>query len=71
MTNPNLYIIDDGTLDTVVGCTACGWEGRYNPECPCSGGEDCQVRGEDWRTDAALEMAVEDHDCGDPEGSLN
>lgn len=67
---PNLYIIDDGTLDTVIGCTDCGWEGRYNPECPCDDNDDCQVRGEDWRVDQALEMAGEDHpDCDDPEGS--
>lgn len=76
MTNPNLYIIDDGTLDTVVACAACDWEGRYNPECPgcaeCdSGGDNLDGDRPTWRTDAALEMAADDHDCGEPEGSLN
>ena len=23
-------LIDDGTLDTVIRCTGCGWVGRYN-----------------------------------------
>ncbi len=67
-----LYIADDGTLDTVVACTGCDWEGRYNPE----PGEDIQ-EGEEWdRCEQALEMAGEDHescvkvcpecDAGDP-----
>lgn len=64
MTNPNLYIIDDGTLDTVVACAACDWEGRYNPWIDPDDPEDNRI-------DAALEMAGEDHDCGDPEGALN
>lgn len=64
MTNLNLHLLDDGTLDTVIGCPACGWEGRYNPECPYDDDDDCQVRGDDWRIDQALEMAEEDHpDC--------
>ena len=58
-----LYIIDDGTLDTVVACGGCDWEGRYNPEC---GGSD----NEDWRINEALRMAGEDHDCGVPDGAL-
>jgi hypothetical protein len=56
-----LHIVDDGTLDTVVGCANCDWEGRYNPDCWCSDGGACEARGEDWRIDAALEMAAEDH----------
>lgn len=67
MPNPNLYIVDDGTLDTVVACGACDWEGRYNPEPPYPDDEP----NEGWRIDAALEMAADDHDCGVPDGTLN
>lgn len=67
MQNPNLYVTDDGTMDTVVACAACDWEGRYNPEPGDEVGED-----EEWdRVGMALEMAEEDHDCGIPEGPLN
>jgi hypothetical protein len=56
--NPNLYIIDDGTLDTVVACSACNWEGRYNPDIPIG-----DPSGH-CRHSAALEMAADDHpDC--------
>jgi hypothetical protein len=60
--NPNLYIVDDGTLDTVVACAACDWEGRYHPD---------YAGGYFARTDMALEMAADDHDCGVPDGALN
>jgi hypothetical protein len=68
--NPNLYILDDGTLDTVVACDKCSWQGRYNPECPCSAGAECRVRDSRVRGDLALEMAREDHDCGAPPSDM-
>ena len=60
----NLHIIDDGTLDTVVACGACDYEGRFNPE--------VEDGDEDGRIDAALEMAESDHeDCEPDAGPLN
>jgi hypothetical protein len=67
MVNPNLYITDDGTMDTVVACAACDWEGRYNPD----PGYPNDEPDEGWRVRAALEMAEEDHDCGPSDGPLN
>lgn len=53
------YLGDDSTMDTVIGCSGCGWEGRYNPE--PSGMDDESDDG--WRVRAALAMAEEDHEC--------
>jgi hypothetical protein len=77
MTNPNLYIIDDGTLDTVVACAACDWEGRYNDPKPTYGFDDdgkayTLTEMDDRRINVALEMAEHDHDCGpELDGPLN
>ena len=58
----NLYLDDDGTLDTVVSCADCGWTGRYNPEFEDGNGDD--------RIEQALSMAEEDHpDCEDEDES--
>ena len=68
MANRNLHLTDDGTLDTVVACSACGWEGRYNPEEIVGGYTDGDVseRGLAMRrTENVLAMAEEDHDCED------
>ena len=65
-----LFIVDDGTMDTVVGCGSCDWQGRYNPEEIVGGYTDGDVseRGlEMRRVQTALEMAGEDHECGEAE----
>ena len=51
-------LIDDGTLDTVLRCNACGQEERFNPEPANSEGFE-----EGEREAAALEMAQEEHEC--------
>lgn len=56
MPDPHLYVIDDGTLDTVIACDKCPWQGRYNPWIDPDDPEDNRI-------DAALELAAEDHDC--------
>lgn len=56
---PDFYLCDDGTLDTVIACATCGWEGRFNPE----PGDDIE-EGEEWdRVGQAYAMAEEDHEC--------
>lgn len=61
MDNPDLHIIDDRTLDTVVACAVCDWEGRYSPF----------AHDEDERIESALTLAAVDHDCGPSIGPLN
>ena len=70
-------LVDDGTMDTVVRCILCDVELRYNVEVedddptwrPLTG-----IRIErddadsDRRIEAALEMAADDHVCGDGGG---
>ena len=59
-----LYIVDDGTMDTVVACGVCDYEERFNP--------DFEDGDEDGRINAALEMAAAEHDLCEPEaGPLN
>ena len=58
--NPNLYIIDDGTLDTVVACTACDWVGRFNPDT-------LSEEPENERISIAIEAATDTHDCSLPD----
>lgn len=52
---PDFYLCDDGTLDTVIACATCGWEGRFNP--------DFEDGDNDGRIEAAYAMAEEDHEC--------
>ena len=55
-------LTDDGTLDTVVRCTECGQECRYNYD----GGDVSEDEGPD-SYDAFIEWCFEDandsHDC--------
>lgn len=60
-----IELTDDGTLDTVLRCSECGEEFRYNFD---EHGEDCTVEdGSCDCYDAFVEWAIEDaeseHDC--------
>lgn len=66
------YLIDDGTLDTVVKCDGCGEEVRFNYDGmePVVPGEDAYSDEElDAHYDAfikwAIESASQDHVCGE------
>ena len=57
---------DDGTMDTVVECEACGQESRYNFEAA----DDSEVNGEEGHEEAygafikeSCEDADEQHNC--------
>ena len=34
------YLVDDGTMDTIIRCSICGQEERFNPEPPDDDSED-------------------------------
>ena len=62
-----IYLGDDGTMDTVLVCSECGEEMRYNydPTAECEHGEDCKA-GEAHYDDFvawAIEDATADHEC--------
>jgi len=50
------YIIDDGTLDTVIGCRACDWIGRYS-----NNGEISVLIQDEFDHEEAWEICDEDH----------
>jgi len=59
---------DDGTLDTVIVCSECGAEMRYNFD-----GSDCHTAGDGARAyhefvKWAKVDAAEDHECEGKEG---
>ncbi len=66
------HLVDDGTMDTIIGCNGCMWEGRYNPDSGYL--EDGYADGGTpythselnlMRVTAAMEMAAEDHYHGE------
>ncbi len=61
------YIVDDGTLDTVLECSKCQSELRYNPDPPLDDhdthcGDSCECQ--DARIEWAFEDAKDTHECG-------
>jgi len=62
-------LTDDGTMDTVVRCTECGQELRYNYDPSGPGAEDSELSDED-AYDAFIAECIEDaeseHECGEP-----
>lgn len=53
-----IELTDDGTLDTVVRCTECGEEGRYNYDSSDADIVDPDDNGDAY--DAFIEWAIED-----------
>ena len=60
----SFFLVDDGTMDTVIRCSGCGKEERFNPEPPTSILDD----DEEWdRVGDAMAMMQEDHECDSDE----
>ena len=68
MTKPDSKIVlsDDGTMDTVLVCTECREEFRYNydPEPSEPGDERSDEQAYDDFIDWAIEDAESEHECG-------
>lgn len=67
----SIYLIDDGTFDTVLRCSECGEEMRYNYDGGMSAGDDDDqsTREQDaladydaW-VDGIIEDATNEHQC--------
>ena len=62
----SFVLSDDGTLDTVIKCSGCGreyrfnWDGEHDCESGTEGGDcDCYAQFVAW----AIDDANESHDC--------
>lgn len=57
-----MHLTDDGTLDTVIRCSECGEEMRFNFDPTFHDDEDGEP-DYDAYVDECIEQATEDHTC--------
>lgn len=55
-------LADDGTMDTVIRCRACGAEARFNFGIECDMEEDSETAYDEFVDECRADMA-DTHDC--------
>lgn len=65
-----MQLSDDGTLDTVIRCSECGAELRYNFDPSDCDGNPSGGTYEDF-VETAIDDATEEHNCNDNGGNDN
>lgn len=64
-------LLDDGTMDTVIQCSHCKEEMRFNPGAPEDSENMNEIDLDDYRVSQAFEIAEEDHECAPFTYSIN